>query len=134
MTEMPLAIPDCDTFRDMWRDGATIEAIASEFQTGTCVVDRARLRYGYPPRSRGRLLGPMPRSAAPPDPRRAPPDPVVEVSRRVQPTGFERWTIDQIAAVQRSQGRYRRLAELADAWGETVSAVLGLWHRVRVSG
>lgn len=129
MRQKPLAIPDCVTLRKMWREGATIEAIASRFHVGTCVVDRARLRYGYPARSRGKLLGPMPAGLGAPDPCvRGPVKPAP-----AQRAGFGRWSTDQVAAVLQTQGRYSGLADLAARWDEQVVAVVGLWHRVRVS-
>lgn len=130
MRGSPLSIPDSLIFRKMWRDGATFEAIAAVFNTDVQAVGNARKRYGYPDRLRGKLLGPMPRTPAHPQGTvRA-----VKPAARAQSGGFGRWDVAQIAAVQRTAGRYRSLAALADEWGESVNALVGLWHRVRVAG
>lgn len=129
MRQGPLSIPDSLIFRKMWRDGATLEAIAAVFHTDVQAVGNARKRYEYPDRLRGKLLGSMPRTPAHVAAARP-----VKSAPRPQSGGFGRWDVAQIAAVQRSAGRYRALAKLADEWGESVNAVVGLWHRVRVSG
>ena len=128
MRQAVLSVPDSLTFRKMWRDGATLEAMAVVFNVDVQAIGNARKRYGYPDRLRGKLLGPMPRTPA-----------HVAASRPIKPAprpqsgGFGRWDVAQIAAVQRTAGRYRALAALADEWGESVNAVVGLWHRVRVT-
>lgn len=129
-----LTIPDCVTFRKMWRDGASVEDIAARFGlNATCAVGRARVRYKYPARARwtNALQGPMPTTP----PERDPWDTsTAPISGATALRGdFGRWSTDQVVAVLQTQGRYAKLTDLADRWGVQVTAVVALWHRVRVA-
>lgn len=122
-------LPDCEAFRDLWRQGATQEEIAERFQVSVDTVKSRAQVYGYPRRGKGgrNVTGAMPT-------RKPEPDPIKTAEKAVSLAGaVGRWSVDQVAAVLRSGGRYAELTALAAKWDVPTVALVGLWHRVRVA-
>ena len=132
-----LSLPDCPTFRRMWRDKVPGAEIAARFglkHAGS--VHTAARRYDYPPRS-GEWC---PHELAALDPDEAPiEDPFgrgkgpvsTDAVRAMRPD--DRWPLDRDAALIRSGGRYAELCALAENWGLPFRAVQQRWHRLRVA-
>lgn len=133
-------LPDCPTFREMWMAKSNRNAIADRFGVTVVEVGDLARAYGYPARSPNRLepQGPLPARRPAADPPRLtrvlPSDEKRLPVAKAKALAGDRWSPDQVVAVFRTQGRYSELTALADAWGVKIVALVGLWHRVRVTG
>lgn len=132
-------LPDCPTFRQMWMDRANRNKIADVFGVTVVEVSDLAKTYGYPKRSTNRLVpeGPMPARKPGQDPKRLSLGPhrnkPVLPANKAEALAGGRWDTSQIVAVFRTGGRYSELADLAGRWGVSVTALVGLWHRVRIA-
>jgi hypothetical protein len=133
-------LPDCPTFRQLWMERVSRTDIAGRFGVSLTDVTGLAKAYGYPERSSVRMVpqGPMPSRAPVADPKRlaeaAAPKKRDLPDFKAEALATDRWSPDRIVAVFRTGGRYAELTALAQSWGVPLTALVGLWHRVRVAG
>jgi transposase len=129
-------LPDCKAFRDMWDRGEKQDVIAKHFGVSHGLVSANAKRYGYPvrPRVRDARRGSGARHSTKIAPsRQSQTEEKILKTTRAESLAGDRWTAAQVIAVFRTGGKYAQISALADTWGVPTTAVVGLWHRVRVT-
>lgn len=121
-------IPDNTVFRKMWDHDFTHEQIARVFGVKAVSVKGAARRYGYPGRKPEKHLVAKPLDLNALLNGDAEP---VETPEVEAVAAF--WTADRDAKVFQTQGKWKKIAALADEWGVPVQNITSRWHKLRVA-